>query len=242
MTRIAIVSDIHGNLDALEAVIAALRADAPDLVVQGGDLALHGHQGAEVVDRIRELGWPGVFGNVDELLWRAELRDEQIAKAPKLEALLRVLFDDLAPATREALGQERIAWLMSLPAEWRNESVALVHAAPGDPWRAPMPDATEDDLRATYEALGTRVAIYGHIHRPYVRQARGLTVANSGSVGMPFDGDPRPSYLLVDDGAVTVRRVEYDLERHAASMEASGYPRAGWIASIRRSGTFAAPF
>jgi 3',5'-cyclic AMP phosphodiesterase CpdA len=67
--RIAIVSDVHGNLTALDAVVADVRRRAPDVVLHGGDLALMGAQPAEVVDRVRELGWPGVVGNADEALW-----------------------------------------------------------------------------------------------------------------------------------------------------------------------------
>jgi 3',5'-cyclic AMP phosphodiesterase CpdA len=69
--RIAIVSDVHGNLTAFDAVLADIQRRAPDLVLHGGDLALIGAQPAEVIDRVRELGWPGVVGNTDEVLWRA---------------------------------------------------------------------------------------------------------------------------------------------------------------------------
>lgn len=68
--KVAIVSDVHGNFSALEAVISDLEALQPDLVVHGGDLALNGPRPAECIDRIRELGWPGVVGNTDQALWR----------------------------------------------------------------------------------------------------------------------------------------------------------------------------
>src|SRR5947208_17152395 len=109
--RLAVVSDVHGNLTALDAVVEDLARREVDTVVHGGDLALAGVQGAQVVDRIRELGWPGVLGNVDELLWRPEEHEAQLRSAPQLAALLGLLFDDYAPATREALGEERLAWL-----------------------------------------------------------------------------------------------------------------------------------
>ena len=85
--RVALVSDVHGNLTALEAVVADLRRRAPDLVVHGGDLALMGPRPAEVIDRIRELGWPGVVGNTDELLWRPHEYERQLARAPRLARL-----------------------------------------------------------------------------------------------------------------------------------------------------------
>ncbi len=236
--RLAIVSDVHGNLVALEAVIADLERRGVDRVVHGGDLALTGCQGAEVIDRVRELGWPGIVGNTDELLWRPEVRERQLERAPGLAPLLAMLFEQYAPATAQSLGDERIAWLRALPAEHREDDVALVHASPGDLWRAPAPDAPDDDLSQTYAPLAARVTVYGHIHRPYIRTVDGLTVANSGSVGSPFDGDPRASYLVITDGVTELIRVEYDVEREAATLLASGYPDAARIADMRRQAAF----
>src|SRR5207249_1540073 len=120
-----------------------------DRVVHAGDLAFAGCQPAEVIDRVRELGWPGIVGNTDEMLWRPEERTVQAERAPKLRGLLDLFFDEYAPATVERLGDERLAWLRELPAEHREDTVALVHASPGDLWRAPMPDARSADLEAT---------------------------------------------------------------------------------------------
>src|SRR5918996_504138 len=210
MARVAIVSDLHGNLAALEAVLAELERERPDLVVHGGDLALSGAHPAEIVDRVRELGWPGGVGNVDELLWRPEQRATREAAAPQLRPLFRLRFGSHANATRELLGRERIGWLRALPRVHRIEQMVVVHASPDALWQAPLPDAGDDALSEAYAALGAEVVVYGHIHRPYVRILPGFTVANSGSVGQPWDGDARASYLLVDDGEGSIRRVEYD--------------------------------
>ena len=238
---IAVVSDIHGSLAALDAVVSDLERRAPDVVVHGGDLALMGPRPAEVVDRVRELGWPGVVGNTDELLWRPEARAEQLARAPKLRHLIEPIFDDYAPATRELLGPERIDWLRGLPAELRVDELVVVHAAPGDLWRAPMPDAADAELEEAYASLGAGQVAYGHIHRPYTRVVGTLAVANSGSVGLPWDGDPRASYLLLDEGRPEIVRVEYDVERDAGLLERSGYPDAERLAAMRRSGRFISP-
>jgi predicted phosphodiesterase len=235
---LAIVSDIHGNLTALDAVIADIARRGVDRVLQGGDLALAGCQPAEVIDRVRELGWAGIVGNTDELLWRPEERAVQERNAPKLRPLLRLLFEDYAPATRELIGDERVEWLRGLPAVHREDDLALLHASPGDLWRAPAPDAGDGDLVATYESCQAEKVVYGHIHRPYVRRVGALTVANSGSVGSPFDGDPRASYLLIDGDEANVVRVEYDVEREASLLLASGYPDADRLAETRRSGRF----
>ena len=75
--KLAIVSDVHGNLIAFDAVIAAVQEESPDLVVHSDDLVLNGPHPAEAVDRVRELGWPGIVGNTDEVLWGG------MAKVPK---------------------------------------------------------------------------------------------------------------------------------------------------------------
>lgn len=239
--RIAVVSDIHGNLAALEAVINDLESISPDLIVQAGDTAVIGPRPAEVVDRLREAGWPGVVGNTDELLWNPGVRFEQERRAPKLKPWLATLFDVLAPWAAERLGPERIDWLRTQPREWRSESLRVVHASPGDLWRAPMPDARDEELRSTYADHGASTGVYGHIHRPYVRNLLRLQVANSGSVGLPYDGDWRPSYLLIENGVARVRRVEYDLDRQRRDLTESGFPLADWLMAVQKSAQFVAP-
>ena len=199
-----------------------------------------GCQGPECVDLIRELGWPGIVGNTDELLWRPEEKAAQLKRAPRLAPLLSMLFDTYRPASRVQLGEERIAWLAELPPEHRESELelALVHASPGDLWRAPAPDADDDELLEVYEPLECAIAVYGHIHRPYVRHADGLTVVNSGSVGNPFDEDPRAGYALFDGEEPEIVRVMYDVEREVHTLLRSRYPDAERIAQMRRTGTF----
>jgi diadenosine tetraphosphatase ApaH/serine/threonine PP2A family protein phosphatase len=209
-------------------------------VVHGGDLAVAGCSGPEVVDLIRELGWPGIVGNTDELLWRPEEHDNQLQRAPELAALLSVLFDSYAPVTRAQLGDERLQWLRQLPPEHRepDPDLALVHASPGEPWRAPAPDADEQQLADTYGPLNAAIAVYGHIHRPFVRHLDQVTVINSGSVGNPFDGDARAGYALIDGDRAEIVRVEYDIEREVHTVLRSGYPDADRIAAMRQTGEF----
>jgi predicted phosphodiesterase len=239
--RVAVISDIHGNFWALEAVLEALKHDAPDLIVQAGDLALNGPRPGDVVDLIREQRISGVVGNTVELLWKPEVRAEQEARMPTLRRLLYILFDESAVATRELLGVDRLEWMKSLPAKLGLENLAVVHASPGDLWNAPMPHADDQSLAEVYKPLGAPVVVYGHVHRPFVRQLHELVVANSGSVGMPYDGDPRASYLLIEDGLVSVRRVEYDVDQEVADLVTTDYPYAHWFAEMRRRGIFVSP-
>jgi len=219
IVRIAIVSDIHGNLIALEAVLVDLRDAAPDLILHGGDLPIGGSAPAEVIDRIRDLGWPGVLGNTDEILFDP-------GSAPNLGALSAPI-QEIAAWNRDAVGMERINWLRSLPRVLQRDGIAVVHATPESTWRSPGPESTDAELRDVYAALAP-LAIFGHVHRSFVRVMDGLTVANSGSVSLSYDGDPRASYLLVDDGVAAVRRVAYDLQREIRGVLGSGQPHAAW--------------
>jgi putative phosphoesterase len=227
-----VVSDMHGNLVAFEAVIAAVERERPDAVVHGGDLAVNGPRPAEVVDRVRELGWPGIVGNTDEVLWGG------MALVPET---VRPQFQAMAAATAEMLGSERVEWLRQLPWEWRQDDLLLVHASPGDLWKAPPAGAPDADLMDTFGNSGASTVVYCHIHVPFVRRLSSLTVANSGSVGWPVDGDWRPSYLIIEDGQVMIRRVEYDLERELAEIRSSRYPTRSWLEEVHRQARFVQP-
>ena len=235
--RIAIVSDIHGNLTAFEAVLADLRTTSPDLVLHGGDLVHGGSSPAEIVDRIRDLGWQGVVGNTDEIMWAPEMLDEFARNVPKLAPLMAAI-RQMIPPTVEKLGEERLAWLRALPRMQRTESLALVHASPESCWRAPMLEASDTEIESTYRSLDRPVAAYGHIHRSFVRDLPGITVVNTGSVSLSYDGDPRASYLLLDGSLATIRRVTYDVEAEARALLQSGLPHAEWIGQTLRAAKF----
>lgn len=233
--RIAVVSDVHGNRTAFEAVLADLRLTTPDLILHGGDLADAGASPADIVDWIRDLGWPGVAGNTDEMLFQPESLEEfasQSSAPPSLWAAVR----EMAAATRAALGAERIAWLSRLPRVYVEAPLALVHAQPRSAWRAPVPEATDAELVSVYGQLAQPVAVYGHIHHAYIRSLPEWTVANTGSVSLSYDGDRRAAYLLLDSSEPTIRRVEYDVDRELKALSTCGSPHADWIARILETG------
>ncbi len=232
--RIAIVSDIHGNRTAFDAVLADLRDASPDMILHGGDLADAGASPIDIVDRIRDLGWPGVIGNGEEALAIPDTL-EQFARQSTAPPSLWTAVREMASATRALLGVERVAWLGSLPRIQLHDAFALVHAGPNDPWRAPFHNAPDEQLRSVYGALSRPVAVYGHIHVPFVRDLAGFTVANTGSVSLSYDGDPRASYLLIEDGRPSIRRVEYDIEKELKAIAACPIPHADWIARTLRT-------
>jgi predicted phosphodiesterase len=238
--RVAVVSDIHGNRRALQAVLADLKQVAPDLILHGGDLVFGGTHPGEIIDEISSLGWPGVLGNTDELLWTDERLTEISSAHLKLARLLGWLRDLIAPM-RERVGDERLGWLKTLPTVYTGDGFTVVHASPGDLWRAPMANAADEEIQRTYAELGVPVVIYGHIHVSYVRRLGGMTVANAGSISQSYDGDRRAAYAVIDGENVTIRRVEYDAESEARDLLHSGLPHADWLSRILLAGRYCPP-
>jgi hypothetical protein len=190
-------------------------------------MALGGPEPAAVVDRIRELGWPSVLGNTDQVLGNDAAARERI-RGGFMEAA--------AQRTRELLGEERVEWLIRQPLQWRDQELAVVHATPGDCWAVVAHDASDEQLRTTYGELGTGIVVYGHIHHPFIRELDALTVANSGSVSLALDGDVRAKYAVVEDGRVHHRQIVYDVEQVARAMLEMDYPSAEMYATWLRTG------
>ncbi len=235
--RVAVVSDIHANLTALDAVITDLRTTRPDLVVHGGDLLSGGSRPADVIDRIREMNWPGVYGNTDEMLW-APHRVSETLQAPHLRQMRELLLTHTRPATLEAIGDERLAWLRALPLRWSGHDLTVVHAVPDDAWRTVPANASDEDMERIYGVLGSTRVLYGHIHLPFVRRLATFTLVNTGAVSQSLDGDTRAAYALLDDDHIEIRRVEYDVEQEIRLLLRSDDPFARSTAETLRTGRY----
>ena len=233
--RVAVVSDIHGNLTAFEAVLADVRQCSPDLVLHGGDLADIGSSPVEIVDHIRSLGWPGVMGNTDEMLVQPDSLEE-FARQSSAPPVLWDMIRQIASATRSSLGEKRLAWLSELPRVRTQADFALVHATPESCWRTPPTEATDAELEKLYGSLGRPIVIFGHTHRPLIRNIAGQPrlLINTGSVGLSYDGDPRASYLLLDESIPSIRRVDYNVEKELKALASCGLPGAEWTAIMLR--------
>jgi predicted phosphodiesterase len=237
--RVAIVSDIHGNRTAFEAVLADLRETSPDQIFHGGDLANMGPNPAEIVDHIRDLGWLGVAGNGEEALVKPETLEDFARQSSAPLSLWDAVRECMA-ASRELLGEDRLKWMLNLPRIHVERAVALVHASPDNAWRSPGPEANDTELNSVYGPLGAPVVVYGHIHRSFIRkvptpQQAVMLVANSGSVSLSYDGDPRAAYLVLDDATATIRRVQYDIDKELKQLSTRGLPHADWIARTLRT-------
>jgi len=235
--RIAVLSDIHANLTALDAVIADLRKTGTDLVVHGGDLMAGGPRPAEVIDRVREMNWPGVYGNAEEMLWMPH-RVSETLQAPHLHRIRDVVLTHTIPAILGAIGDERLAWLKALPRRWSEGGLAVVHAVPDDVWQIIPATASDEELERICGVLQSRHVVYGHIHQPFVRRLSTFTVVNSGAVSLSYDGDPRAAYALIDGDHVEIRRLEYDVEKEIRLLLRTDDPFAESTAETLRTGMY----
>ena len=189
----------------------------------------------EIVDRVRDLGWQGVVGNTDEMLFMPEWLQEFATQSPQLLPLYTAI-EEMAAVTRERLGEQRLAWLRELPRTQVHGPMALVHASPESLWSAPAPDASDAELESVYRPLGRPIAVYAHIHCSYVRSVSGMIVANTGSVSLSYDGDQRAAYLVLTESTPAIRRVAYDVDRELKALSICHIPHADRVAKILESG------
>ena len=225
--KVAVLSDIHANWQALEAVLDDL--PAVDQVVCLGDVVGYGADPVRCLDHVRAQGWPVLVGNHD--------------RAATDPTVLGWFNDAAATAIRwtvEALGEDRVEWLAGLPERKVYEAALLVHASPRDPiYEYVLDGATAE---ANLRLLGESICFHGHSHVPGVFARRGdwprhaydltafqLTgpcLVNPGSVGQPRDGDPDASYGVWDleQGTFTFRRVGYDVAGAQLAIRAAGLP------------------
>ena len=229
--RIAVVSDVHSNLVALDAVLA--HAGAVDAVWHLGDIVGYGPDPNGVVARLVEVGALGVRGNHDAAAIGG-LEIEQFN--PEARAAMEW--------TRAAIDETTRAWLQAQPPRRRDGAFSLVHGSPRDPTWEYLTSAAI--ARASFEAMTTDHGLNGHTHIPVafvldsdriaaVRPRDGdrlsldgtRVLLNPGSVGQPRDGEPAASYLVLDPEAAvaTWHRVPYDIASVQAAMADAGLPR-----------------
>jgi putative phosphoesterase len=232
--RVALISDLHGNLVALRAVLDDVRASNVDRLVCLGDVATLGPKPKEVLETLAELGCPCILGNHDEFLLDAELIRSYTEAPPVVAAV---------DACREAMGAAEIAFVQTfvraLDLDLDGATLGLFHGSP----RSNMEDLlATTPADALDEALGgARPAVMagGHTHLQMLRQHRGTLLVNPGSLGLPFEayaqgGPPRilphAEYAIVDaragEVAVTLKRLSLDRAALVAQLD-------GWDNPLR---------
>ncbi|PSQ80214.1 MAG: metallophosphoesterase [Bacteroidetes bacterium QS_8_68_15] len=222
--RIAVLSDIHSNLDALEATLRTLdERGGADAVYCLGDVVGYGADAAACVERVRERCDGVVMGNHDA----AVAREEGMGVLPS---------DGQAAArnNREQLSDEQLDWLASLPLTLEAHGLRLVHASPDRPAAWTRLDGFRA-AKAQFDAFDEAVCFVGHTHRPAIMadslgvlsvRSGNRYLINPGSVGQPRDENPRAGFGLFDPDAFDYEnvRVPYDTERAAEKVRAAGLP------------------
>lgn len=213
--KIAIISDIHSNLQALEAVLADIQKSEIDMTLCAGDIVGYGANPNECCRLVSKVAEHAVFGNHElaaltgDTIWM----NEHAAKAARWTS---GVFDQ---PSRDYLNQLELGARLKV----FDKNIAMFHGSVG----SAVEYVFEEDLSADmFESADAEILILGHTHVPYVvRFERGLAV-NPGSVGQPRDRDPRASYAILDPEQMTceIRRVSYDIEGAVASIRATPLP------------------
>ena len=225
--RIAVVSDIHGNKHALEAVFADIDQQFADKVFCLGDLVGYGAFPNEVIEMVRSRGIPTIMGNYDDGVGFD--RDE--CGCAYTDPEMRRLGDLSLAWTRQHVTPENKTFLRSLLPNIRLEidghRLLLVHGSPRKINEYVYEDRPLWSLEHIAQRAQADLLVFGHTHLPYVKQVGSVLFVNAGSVGKPKDGDPRAAYALLDidrEVDVELRRVAYDVAAAAAAIRASGLP------------------
>ena len=241
--RIAVLSDVHGNATALEAVRKALKKEKPDAVLVAGDLVMNGPEPAAAVDALREMEEAGatiVQGNTDI----AVADFDYSAAFPWLTDGVPDTFRAAAEWAHDELGDERLGWLRRLPAERRlmlDETMVLAcHASPGSQTQGFDGQLDPSVVLERISRTDARVICCGHTHLPEVRDLGWKVIVNAGSAGYVFDGDATASWVLVeidgDDVRADIRRTEFDTMTVSNAISARGLPGDVYRAATVRTG------
>jgi putative phosphoesterase len=207
--RVAALYDVHGNLPALEAVVAEVGRESVDAIVFGGDIA-SGPMPRETVDLVRSIeGAVFVRGNADRL--------DSPAMSPEWDAARRWV--------EQQLDEEQIAWLANLQFSAVLDDTLYVHANPQDDETVVTDLTTDERLTELLAGVEQSRVVAGHTHMQMDRTVASIRFVNAGSVGMPYEAKPGAYWAILGDD-VEFRHTEYDLEAAAAAIRATGHPMA----------------
>lgn len=229
MPRIAIIADIHGNTPAFDAVAADIDAIAPDEVLVAGDLVGRGPEGNAVVERVQARQWRSVRGNHEDYLinFRRNRVDPDWLLSEDWSAARWM-------AAELTLGS--LAFIEALPFSLTSATapnVRVVHGTPRSNNEGIGPWTPLETIRTHLAAIDENVLVCAHTHQPLETRVEAQLVVNTGSVGLPFNQDPRAQYVVLHVDAsiceVEFRRVEYDVSRVVEIYSQTGFLTAGGV-------------
>ncbi|MGH7637647.1 MAG: metallophosphoesterase family protein [Gemmatimonadaceae bacterium] len=245
--KYALISDVHANLPALEAVLADIRGRAVDATYHLGDLVGYAPWPNEVVSLLARRGITGVSGNYDSTVATDYKHCGCKYEDPRQEELSHVSYawtrKHVSPETKRMLGELPFRLDVRLSGgHLAGPTLILVHGTPTLNtvyWTEERPDSFCVKMAEHAGARPGDVIAFGHTHLPWHREVDGIHFVNTGSVGRPKDGDWRAGYVLVDAEGSTIAvefiRVGYDVEAAAAAIEASDLPK-DFAAHLRAGG------
>ncbi len=250
--RIAVYSDVHGNLTALQTVLADIKKQAPDLIAFAGDMCWMGARPKACLELAKAETDVFVYGNTDEFIHspRPLPDDANDEERQRWES-----FNQTAVWLRQQLGQEHLAWLQRLPFSHRigptpvaSDDLLIVHANPLDVNRAIMPTEefqqekigevkwpqSDEELRPLLESTTAGIIAFGHLHVPNVRRWGEMVLANISSVNLPSDGDKRAKYGLLtwrkaEGWSMEMRHVAYNLQQEREIISFVKPPHWQWL-------------
>ena len=207
--RVAALNDVHGNLPALQAVLAELDGERIDAIVSGGDLVL-GPFPAECLAALRGRDARFLHGNCERSVL-GRIDDQNAWCADRLDDEARA-FVAAWPAT---IGLDRVLYCHATP---ENDEDILTRATPAEIVAAALAGADEP------------LVVAGHTHQQYELTAGGKRLVNAGSVGLPYEGEPAAFWAIVEDGEAQLRRTDYDVAAAVELIVATGFPTAAdWL-------------
>ncbi len=218
--RIAALYDVHGNLPALEAVLADPRCAAADLIVSGGDLVA-GPMPAECLERLEAEG-----GRVRYLMGNGDR--ETVSTTTEDPA-----FGESVRWAAARLGDDRLARIAAWPAvvevELTSGAALFCHGTPTSDTTIITSATPDEDVVAELEGVAAGVVVCGHVHVQYERRVGEWHVVNAGSVGMPYEGSPDARWALVGDDGIELVSTPYDAEAALALLRSRGCPAFDWF-------------
>ena len=231
--RLALISDIHGNANALDAVLADITEKKVDQVCVLGDICYRGPEPQRSLDLVRALNTDVIKGNADEWVVRGVNQGEVPDQALEMMNKER---DWIC----SQLSEESLDYLRNLPTELQltinGTKIHAFHATPNSLFDVVLPHEDDDALTTKMMGKQADIYVYAHIHRPFIRYINGKCIMNIGSVGLPFDGLKKASYALIDsmeDGFQTsIVRVGYDVNLTIDQFKKSTYPNTEQLINL----------
>jgi putative phosphoesterase len=223
--KLAFISDIHGNAIALDAVLKDIKERKIDKTFVLGDICYRGPEPQRSLDLVRSLNTDVIKGNADEWIVRG-VREGEVP-----ETAVEIMNSE-RDWTYAKVDSESVDYLEKLPEELHLEyngvNIHAFHATPDSLFKMVQPAASDTELQEKMMHTNADIYIYAHIHKPFIRYIDGKCIINTGSVGLPFDGLNKASYLILDINEsgyqTSIRRVDYRSDKVIEQFKASDYP------------------